>query len=178
MAITLTKSGIVNNTTIQAWHVTQSVDAFTGIAAYNITLSGSLTVTGSVTIAGGDLSTRGFSDATASWSTNVVNAPTKVTGEYIPKGSTTGLIGDLKIAAGYGEITAGTTFVDLTFNNLNAKILGTNCFISVGISSSYTTGSMAYFPRVESLTAGTLRFSVQVANPANPIPFFYTIIHL
>jgi hypothetical protein len=170
MAITLTKSGIVNNTTIQAWHVTQSINALTGLVAYDITISGSLTVTGS-------FETRGFSNATASWSTNTVNAPTKITGEYIPKGSTTGVTSDLKIAAGYGEIIAGNTFVDLTFNNLNTKILGTNCFVSVGISSSYTTGSMAYFPRVESLTAGVMRFSVQTANPANPIPFFYTIIH-
>jgi len=44
MAITLTKSGIVNNTTIQAWHVTQSVNALTGLVAYDITISGSLTV--------------------------------------------------------------------------------------------------------------------------------------
>jgi hypothetical protein len=171
MAITLTKSGIVNNTTIQAWHVTQSVDALTGLVAYDITISGSLTVTGS-------FETRGFSNATASWSTNTVNAPTKVSGEYIASGTTTGVIGDLKIAAGYGEIPTSNTFVDLTFNTLTTKILGTNCFVSVGISSSYTTGSMGHFPRVDSLTAGVMRFSVQTANASNPIPFFYTIIYI
>ena len=48
MALTLTKTGITNGGTIQAFHVTQSIDAFTKQAAYDITLSGSLTLTGSV----------------------------------------------------------------------------------------------------------------------------------
>lgn len=170
MAITLTKSGITNNATIQAWHVTQSIDAFTGLRAYDINLSGSLSMTGSVTMTG-------FSNATASWSTNVVAVPTKVTGEYIAKGTTTSVTGDLKLAAGYAEIPTAGTFVDLTFNTLNANVLGVDCFVSVGISSSYSTGSMGHFPRIDSLTAGTLRFSIQQANPANPTPFFYTIIY-
>jgi hypothetical protein len=183
MANTLSKSGIANNTTIEAWHVTQSIDAFTGVSAYDITISGSLTLTGSTnlsgstTIVGGDLSTRGFSNATASWATNAVNAPTKVSGEYITSGSTTGVIGDLKIAAGYGEILTGNTFVDLTFNTLNTNVLGVDCFVSVGISSSYTTGSMAHFPRVASLAGGVMRFSMQSTNASAATPFFYTIIY-
>jgi len=48
MAQTLSKTGITTNSTIQAWHVTQSVDALTGVVAYDITISGSLTLTGSV----------------------------------------------------------------------------------------------------------------------------------
>jgi len=43
---------VVQNFTIQSWHVSQSVDAFTGVDAYDITLSGSLVVTGSVAING------------------------------------------------------------------------------------------------------------------------------
>jgi hypothetical protein len=49
MAI-LSKTGITTGTTVETWHVTQSVDAFTGTEAYDITISGSLTVTGSVDI--------------------------------------------------------------------------------------------------------------------------------
>lgn len=48
MALTLDKSTIVSLGTIRPWHVSQSVDAFTGIEAYDITISGSLTVTGSI----------------------------------------------------------------------------------------------------------------------------------
>jgi len=50
MANTLSKIGITSGSKVEAWHVTQSIDAFTGVKAYNITLSGSLTVTGSVTL--------------------------------------------------------------------------------------------------------------------------------
>ena len=38
--------------TIESWHVSQSVDAFTGVAAYDITLSGSFTLTGSQYVSG------------------------------------------------------------------------------------------------------------------------------
>ena len=39
----LSKTGITTGATIQVGHVTQSVDAFTGLVSYDITLSGSLT---------------------------------------------------------------------------------------------------------------------------------------
>ena len=42
MANTLSKTGITDGLTIQPHHVTQSIDAFTGTEAYDISLSGSL----------------------------------------------------------------------------------------------------------------------------------------
>ena len=48
MAKTLSKTGILKNNTIQAWHVTQSIDALTGTKAYDITISGSLDVEGNI----------------------------------------------------------------------------------------------------------------------------------
>jgi len=48
MALTLSKTGITTGATIQVGHVTQSIDAFTKVAAYDISLSGSLTLTGSL----------------------------------------------------------------------------------------------------------------------------------
>jgi hypothetical protein len=50
MANTLSKTGIVDNSTIRVWHVTQSIDAFAGISAYDITLSGSLNIIGSLNL--------------------------------------------------------------------------------------------------------------------------------
>ena len=47
MAQTLSKTGITNNSTIQAWQVSQSIDALTGQVAYDIIISGSLNLTGS-----------------------------------------------------------------------------------------------------------------------------------
>jgi len=52
MALTLNKIGITTGNTVEAYHVTQSIDAFTGTAAYDINLSGSFAVTGSVSING------------------------------------------------------------------------------------------------------------------------------
>jgi hypothetical protein len=52
MALTLSKTNIVNGNIVQAADVSQSIDALTGTAAYDITISGSLTVTGSLNING------------------------------------------------------------------------------------------------------------------------------
>jgi len=45
----LSKTGIASGSKVEAWHVTQSIDAFTGEQEYDIYLSGSLTITGSLT---------------------------------------------------------------------------------------------------------------------------------
>jgi len=42
----LSKSGITTGATIQVWHVTQSIDAFTG-TSYDLTIAGTLNATGS-----------------------------------------------------------------------------------------------------------------------------------
>ena len=52
MAKTLLKTGITTGNTVEAWHVTQSIDAFSSLEEYNIYLSGSLNITGSLTIDG------------------------------------------------------------------------------------------------------------------------------
>tara|TARA_Y100000356_G_scaffold107320_1_gene93401 strand:+ start:156 stop:3623 length:3468 start_codon:yes stop_codon:yes gene_type:complete len=61
MAKTLSKSNIVTNNTILASDVSQSIDAFAGTEAYDITVSGSLTTTGSVDISGLLTATAGIS---------------------------------------------------------------------------------------------------------------------
>ncbi len=50
MANILSITGIQANTVIKPWHVTQSIDAFTGTQAYDITLSGSLNIIGSLNL--------------------------------------------------------------------------------------------------------------------------------
>jgi len=50
MAKILDKSTIVSMGIVRPGHVSQSVDTFPGIEAYDITLSGSLTITGSTNI--------------------------------------------------------------------------------------------------------------------------------
>ena len=48
MAIKLSKTGITTGQTVETWHVTQSIDSFTGVEAYDISLSGSFNMTGSI----------------------------------------------------------------------------------------------------------------------------------
>ena len=60
MAKILSQAGIETSNLVEAWHVTQSIDAFTGVEAYDITLSGSLTVTGSTNIDGDTTITGSF----------------------------------------------------------------------------------------------------------------------
>ena len=54
MAKSLSKTGITTGNTVKAGHVTQSIDAFTGDEAYDVTISGSLVVTGSFVVSGSD----------------------------------------------------------------------------------------------------------------------------
>ena len=61
MAKQLSKAGIVDGSLATAAHVTQSVDAFTGIDAYDVTISGSLEITGSLDITG-SVSIQGLTD--------------------------------------------------------------------------------------------------------------------
>ena len=52
MALILSKTGISTGNTLQAWHVTQSIDALSGSQAYNIDISGSFDVIGPTTLSG------------------------------------------------------------------------------------------------------------------------------
>lgn len=88
MANQLSKTGIQNSQTIQAWHVTQSIDALTAAEAYDITISGSLTLTGSVS------SLNGFTGdlvGTASWASNATSA-TNASSASIANSATTALL--------------------------------------------------------------------------------------
>jgi hypothetical protein len=80
MANTLSKSGIVTGHEVDAWHVTQSIDAFTKVSAYDITVSGSFTLTGSLKVSGSVLGTTSESSSIAitssytNYTPNVVSA--------------------------------------------------------------------------------------------------------
>jgi len=183
MAKVLSKSNIANSNTIEAWQVSQSVDAFTGVAAYDITISGSLEVTGSTnlsgstTIVGGDLTVRGFANATASWADNVVNTPTNVNRYISPSGVPPTLF-NTQMIAGAGIIPSGssTLIIDVTPIDLTGKILGSDIFITVGISSSYNTSSMSYYPKADSVGPNIITFNTTAATPFD-VSFFYTAIY-
>jgi len=190
MANVLSKSGITNTNTIQAWHVSQSVDAFTAASAFDVTISGSLTMSGSTNLSGstsitgslnvsGTVNMRGFSNATASWATNVVNNPTKIDGDLLPLNGGSYTTYPLKFVVGSLEFPISATSVAApAFPAFVGKQLGTDVFVTVGISSSYSTSSLAYFPLVSSIGAsGELTFTMKTANASATTPFFYHAIY-
>jgi hypothetical protein len=110
MALTLSKTGITDGSTIQVGHVTQSVDAFTKVTAYDISLSGSLTLTGSLN------SYNGFSGSfvgplagTASGA-QYINNPSP---SYLPSGSlsVTFAVGAVGVLAGSTKLSSGISAI-------------------------------------------------------------------
>ena len=118
MAQTLYKTGITTGQTVTAAHVTQSIDAFTGGEAYNISLSGSFNMTGSIALGtpGGDLTVVGPStlngDTSLNGNTSLVNNLSRnctITGSLLITGSTS-TVGNLTTV---GSIT-GTNIIATT----------------------------------------------------------------
>lgn len=142
MALSLTKTGITNGSTIQVGHVTQSIDAFTKQAAYDISLSGSLTLTGSVA------SYNGF---TGSFSGSLTGDTLSIKSNIYLLGSSAGMQ-NVKMIVGTAKLTAGT--VSFPVAELVGKTLGSNCFITATLSGSATTNVA-----IGGLSAGNLTFN-------------------
>ena len=70
MANTFSKSLIVTGKDVQPWHVTQSIDAFTGANDYDLNLGGSFTLTGSLQVSGSII---GSTTQTSSYSLEAEN---------------------------------------------------------------------------------------------------------
>jgi trimeric autotransporter adhesin len=132
MANTLNKNGITTGNTVEAYHVTQSIDAFTGAVAYDISLSGSFNVTGSITTTGSNGTINGLfvSRGGGNVSTNIsIGATTNFSS------SATGVN---NFAAGNNALCKNTTgnnntaigFRALHFNTtgINNTAIGNSCF--------------------------------------------------
>ena len=79
MAKVLSKTGIITGEQVDAWHVTQSIDAFTKVEAYDITVSGSFTLTGSLRLSG---SLVGNTTGTSSYAVSSSYSPYSETTDY------------------------------------------------------------------------------------------------
>jgi hypothetical protein len=143
----LSKTGITTGATIQVGHVTQSVDAFTGINQYDITISGSLTTTGSVLVNGtvnvngaitGSSITGSFTGSlsgNATTSTFVASSPQN----YMPNpgGSFIGP-GNLGLIAGSTTLSSGVSPL-LNPTPLTGKTFQTQFWVTATKASGSTT---------------------------------------
>lgn len=198
MALTLSKTGITTGQTIQVSHVTQSIDALTGIVAYDIKISGSLNLTGSVASFNGFV---GNLTGTSSWATNAVSANTSswalnsisssfastasfvrtaqtasyvatsptLTGASYPSGSPSVPTAALKMVV--GSATTGNPLPECAINitQIAGKTLGQDCFVTATVTGSAGNGIV-----VKSLIASTLTFESQAPNT----DFHYHIVYI
>jgi hypothetical protein len=158
----LSKTGITTGATIQVGHVTQSVDAFTGISQYDITISGSLTLTGSVS------SLNGF---TGSLKGDITGEAQTLDTSFYP--ATAGpVVQSAKIIAGTATLNGGSPAISaFLVTELIGKTLGVNCFVTATLSgSSPYTGTV----NVGGLTGGTLSFT---GNSGNTDLFFFQAVY-
>ena len=198
MALTLSKTGITNGGTIQAFHVTQSIDAFSKQAAYDITLSGSLTLTGSVasyngftgSFTGSHFGTANLTGSFTGSFTGSYFGTANVTGSFLGgfTGSITGnsetttgkfypngvgpVSQNAKFLAGTGRLNGGSP---ATFNfpaaELASKTLGVDCFVTATLSGSAPyTGTV----NVGTLTGGFLSFT---GNNGNADLFHFHVVY-
>jgi hypothetical protein len=137
MALTLNKTGITTGNTVEAYHVTQSIDAFAGTVAYNINLSGSFAVTGSLTNGANNRATGLYSHAegTGSLASGVASyaggLKTTASGDYsFAGGFQSKAIGQSSIAFGVTNQSIGQASFALGYNAYaganNSLALGTN----------------------------------------------------
>lgn len=138
----LSKSGITSGATVQPGHVTQSVDAFTGITRYDITLSGSFTTTGSINVTGSVTSSffTGSLIGNSTTSTYVVSTPQN----YLPNpGGTFVGPGNLGLLAGATTLSSGVSPV-INPTALTGKILQTQYWVTATkVSGSTSPGNNA-----------------------------------
>jgi hypothetical protein len=151
MAKVLSKSGIITGHDVEAWHVTQSVDAFTKEDAYDITVSGSFTVTGSINIRGVVSGRTSQTSSLAITSSYTEYTPTVVSASradyntsnqytlqfYSPPNSTT-IINNRLYGIGIGEVLITPSGVYGITLPVDSKIVGT----VVVVSTSKTQGLM------------------------------------
>lgn len=126
MALVLSKTGITTSNTVEAWHVTQSVDALTGAAAYNISISGSLTVTGSV------VSTQGMSGSfTGSFGGNLNGTALLATSASFASTAANATSASFALTASYISSIASSSFATTSSYSVSSSFATTASFVRV-----------------------------------------------
>lgn len=141
MAKSLSKTGITTGNTVKAFHVTQSIDAFSGTDAYDIVLSGSLNINNAP-----------VTNLTASGNISSSAASTASFGTYLGDGSQlTGISAGSSIDTG----SLGSTTITGSLT-----VSGSNTFTNIGLFSqtgvSTFSGSLQALDQAFHLSASNL----------------------
>jgi len=168
MAKVLSKTGVRTGQTIQAFHISQSVDAFTGLSAYNITISGGLTVNGysfpsQDGLAQQTLATDGSGNLTFQ------TLPLAVSASYVTSSGVDGPLGfDSITTASYAVSASHVEFADLasaSYHAVNASDANTATSASYARTASVVTDSnVAFLDQSNTFTGQTQTFTDIVVN--------------
>ena len=169
MANTLSKTGITTGDTVKTWHVTQSVDAFTGIEAYDITISGSLTLGSGTSMAGtASYAVTSLSSSHASFANTSTSASYAISASYALNGGGGG--GDTFPFTGSAIISGSLTVI----GDLNSPYTSINnsSAINSAITSVGHAGGIIWVDLGQSAT-NTIRLNLDTIPT---IPTTYTLL--
>lgn len=177
MAI-LSKTGITTGQTVETWHVTQSIDAFTGVEAYDISLSGSFNMTGSINGESGVVN-----DLTASYALTASYTENAATFPYTGSALITGSLGVTGSFDSTGSFSASGPNVDLRGtstlsinspsitidNNGNQSSINFNGIFTDNSVINVNTGTEVDFGDAGALS-GTGFFRIPTERTSNALP--------
>jgi hypothetical protein len=138
MANVLSNSGILNNQVIQAAHVSQSVNALTGIVSYDVSISGSLNVTGSTTLSGSSTTIRGGALSITSSNFNATLTQGTLDLGYSNNG---GIIKAGIISASYYYVSQSLNYNILTASSILTTNLTASNIVTTNLTASNITAS-------------------------------------
>ena len=165
---------ISQNYIIESWHVSQSIDAFTGAKAYDITLSGSYTLTGSQYVTGsisasGGTNTIGFY-GTSSWavsSSKAISSSFSTTSSYNTT-SSFALTSSFSTTASYyaygtNALSVGA-FSDRTTQTITQNTSASLTFNTTDITDGVSISTPASRLLVSKTGTYNIQFSVQLSS--------------
>jgi hypothetical protein len=142
MAKVLLNTGISNGNAVEPWQISQSVDAFTGIEAYDITISGSLNLSDDTMMFG----TSSMS-VTSSHSETSISSSYALTSSYaLNTGGVLGTTATTQVPYGIGVNTLGSNSgftYTLATNTLTIGKISGNGDLLTGTASSLNIGGNA-----------------------------------
>ena len=161
MAITLSKTNIATGNIITAAEVSQSVDAFTGAVAYDITLSGSLQLTGSVKSRDGYTGSLFGTSSVAITASSAISSSRAISSSYALSssyavGSTTAVSSSYALSSSYA--ISSTQVNDQIYYDGTSLIPGNFKFVAGKVVLSGGVGSSSAFPALVGKTIGTNAF--------------------
>lgn len=179
MAKVLSKTGVQTGQTIQAFHISQSVDAFTGLSAYNITISGGLTVNGYSFPTGDGIADQVMA-TDGSGNLTFQTLPLAATASFITSSGVKGPFGgDSITTASYAVSASHVEFADVasaSYHAVNASDANTATSASYARTASVVTDTnVAFLDQNNTFTGTNQTFTNIIVNGTGSFAYFQSV---